>query len=327
MVLSRARALLRVAEVYGFLAGAFLNAFLSKGLKRLIAQERPMYAAREIAAVDAPSSASQLVQTAASGVMASAVDAAFFTADELGVSHPSPTAVLQSLPVPMPDLGHGMPSSHAMSLFYFAAYLALASAAIIFSHQHYDSRSEQPHPVILLLRRLLPDWMEASWDDGWGRSVLIGALYALVSLECYTRIRRRYHTWQQIVVGAGLGTVVGFVHHRWLMPIIREASRDVPSLQERSPAFIACFTVGMTALAAITLGQSTRATRGTLAGTSGVGGGSRASLCCFLSMSFRRAQHATGGEATPRNRVAMAARLKDALARPACRASSGICSD
>jgi membrane-associated phospholipid phosphatase len=249
-------------EVYGFLAGAFLNVFISKGLKRLIAQDRPMYAMQKQAGTAA--AAGQAVKGAASGVIASAVDAAFFAADELGVSHPSPRHVLGALPVPQPDLGHGMPSSHAMSLFYFATYLALASKAIVFSPAHYSSSSASssssgalqaaPHPVILLLRRILPDWMEESWDDGVGRYVCIGVVYALVSVECYTRIRRRYHTWQQIVVGACLGSLYGFVHHRFVMPVVREQSKDVPPLAERSNTFMVCVTVGMTALAAIVLG-------------------------------------------------------------------------
>lgn len=235
--------------------GAFCNAFLSKALKRLIRQERPLYTTNGGATATA-ADAAHLVQAAASGVVASAVDAAVFTADELGVSHPSPTPVMQALPVPMTkDLGHGMPSSHAMSLFYFAAYIALACEDIILSTAHYDTRGVSPHPVILVLRRLLPDWMETSWDAGTGRIVFIVILFSLVCVECWTRVRRRLHTWAQIVVGSVLGAVVGSVHYFRVMPMLREASRDIPPLAERSTTFVAMFTIGMTLMAALTLGQ------------------------------------------------------------------------
>lgn len=240
-----------------------MNAFLSKGLKRLIRQERPLYAIPRLIAETAThegtlQAASQVAQAATSGVLATAVDAAIFAADELGVAHPSPTPILQSLPVPMKsDMGHGMPSSHAMSLFYFATYLSIAAQSIYLRNVHYPA-SDLGHPFIQLMRRLLPDPCEESWDVGYGRTIVITTMFTLVAFECYTRIRRRFHTWQQITVGAILGSIVGFVHYHYVMPAIREASRDIPPLSDRSPTFIASFTLFMTSIAALTLERNTQ---------------------------------------------------------------------
>ena len=272
-------------EVYGCICGAFVNAFLAKLLKRAIAQDRPMFAAEKrnnnsrkrsssrVAPplVPMPSSAAdasvghraeEAVKEAASEVAAAAVDAAVFAADTLGVAHPEPTPLLASLPHPMPtekELGHGMPSSHAMSLFYFATYLSLAAYS-------YDTRPvlssagvpAPPHPFISLLQTHVPQWLQLSWTGGYARPVAVSVLYVLVSLECWTRIRRRLHSWQQICVGGLLGATVAWIHTRVGMPLVRELSKDVPPLAERSTQFkivlVTCFTI----VALLTLERTTQ---------------------------------------------------------------------
>jgi hypothetical protein len=267
-------------EVYGCVLGAFLNAFIAKLLKRVIKQQRPMFRpslaatatkSKQQASSDAladtsdgvVAAAGALVQEAASEVAASAVDTALFAADTFGVSHPPPEPLLAALPHPQlseKHLGHGMPSSHAMSLFYFATYLTLAV---------YDSRNWQPvinsagvpqppHPFVVLLQTHLPAWLLHSWTHGWARPTIVAVLYTLVSLECWTRIRRRLHSPAQIGVGALLGAVVAFLHAHVLMPVVREQSKDVPPLAERSAQFKIVLVACMTIMAALTLERNTQ---------------------------------------------------------------------
>lgn len=240
--------------MYGFLVGAFSNAFLSKGLKRLIRQDRPLHKTTQLAHDEgARTAATHLVEAATSAVVATAVDTAIFAADEIGIKHPSPTPILHALPVPMEkELGHGMPSSHAMSLCFFATYIALACQTIyLVSHPNGVSSI---HPFISLLRNLLPSCLKSSWDYGYGRYIFMTIMFVLVILECASRVRRRYHTWAQIIVGSILGSIVGYIHSTYAMPILREVSRDIPPLAERSNTFIITFSLGMTLLGALTLG-------------------------------------------------------------------------
>lgn len=278
-------------EVYGAICGAFINAFIAKLLKRIIAQKRPMFvepvtkahaamptaskrnvsvaptAAAAAAPVGSDTAASvgemaaSVVQEAASEVAASAVDAAVFAADVLGVEHPSSAPLLAALPHPQPSekhLGHGMPSSHAMSLFYFATYLTLAAystgGAVITS----AGSPVQPHPFVQLLQTYLPTWIQHSWTHGWLRPLLVGVLYTLVSLECWTRIRRRLHSWQQIAVGAFLGSAVAAVHFIRVMPLVRELSKDVPPLAERSAEFKLVLVAFFAVIGALTLERNTQ---------------------------------------------------------------------
>jgi len=276
-------------EVYGCVAGAFLNAFLAKLLKRLIGQQRPMFRAPPQPPAIPPDAegvvavAGALVQEAVSEVAASAVDTALFAADTLGVEHPAPEPILAALPHPQlseQHLGKGMPSSHAMSLFYFATYLTLAI---------YDSRDWQPvlssegvpqppHPFVQLLQAHLPQWFLQSWAHGWARPAVVALLYTLVSLECWTRIRRRLHSPAQICVGALLGACVATVHTRFWMPLLREASKDVPPLAERTTEFKVALVAFMAVLAALTLERNTqrvakRIVKGVLRAVTGKSGG------------------------------------------------------
>lgn len=271
-------------EVYGAICGAFMNAFIAKLLKRIIAQKRPMFvepvtkaaagkrnvsvapaAAAAPAGSDAAASVTELaasvVQEAASEVAASAVDAAVFAADVLGVEHPSSAPLLAALPHPQPSekhLGHGMPSSHAMSLFYFATYLTLAAYSTGGTVITSAGSPVQPHPFVQLLRTYLPTWLQHSWTHGWTRPLLVALLYTLVSFECWTRIRRRLHSWQQIAVGAFLGSAVATVHWHRVMPLVRELSKDVPPLAERSTEFKLVLVAFFAIVGALTLERNTQ---------------------------------------------------------------------
>jgi dolichyldiphosphatase len=94
-------------------------------------------------------------------------------------------ALAQPRPPRSADAGltdYGMPSSHAQSLFFFAAFL---------------SRFVGSAPPELSWARGLEAWLGA-------------ALWAVVVVYSLSRVARGYHTLAQVAVGGGIGAATGF---------------------------------------------------------------------------------------------------------------------
>jgi len=245
-------------EVYGFIFGAFINAFIGKLLKRILKHDRPLYVAAAGAAKEVVDGAASAAAEAGSEMVASAVDAAVLTASQFGVAKPNTRAILSSLPHPQrtdKELGHGMPSSHAMSLAFFASYLSLTAMQLVLT----PPSSSTSHPMLDSLRSMLPSSFHREWDKdlSW-RVSLVAVLYGLVLLECANRVRRRLHSSAQILVGLLLGSLNGFIHHRYGMAWIREQFKHTSTLAERSVQFKIALTIALTLVSALTLERHTQ---------------------------------------------------------------------
>jgi membrane-associated phospholipid phosphatase len=135
-------------------------------------------------------------------------------------------------------LGPGMPSSHAMSLFYFAVYLSLQQRFGGWLSSGSSSSSSSPNHsnsiIIIIVVRVM--------------------LLTAATLATYSRVRRRLHTAAQCVVGAALGSCSAAAMHWCAMPRIRRwhANREPPLWQSLSITLFSC------AVAAIVLERSLR---------------------------------------------------------------------
>jgi membrane-associated phospholipid phosphatase len=87
--------------------------------------------------------------------------------------------------------GYGMPSNHAQSLAFFAAYTAL-----------------------FCVRRAHFEWRITRW-------ALIGAAVALAAAVCWSRVALHLHSAEQVVVGALVGAAAGAAWHGLLQRAVR----------------------------------------------------------------------------------------------------------
>lgn len=157
------------------------------------------------------------------------------------------------------ELGHGMPSSHAQSLFYFATYLALASKFITFQTIQHTLTHEQtqtqtsPSTISNIIAPYLTSSMIDSWQLGYARIYLILALYSYAIGASVTRIIRGLHTTPQIVVGAVIGAIFAYFYECYAMPWIRLQTADVLPIRERSWQFQLGVSFLLTSISALTL--------------------------------------------------------------------------
>lgn len=138
-----------------------------------------------------------------------------------------------------------------MSLAYFAMYITLAAHELSFS----SHPSSSTHPFVALLQSLLSPSLQSSWNAGSLRFGFVSVLYALVLAECISRVRSRFHSWNQIIVGFLIGSADGALFYSVCMPAIREACREIKPIGERSREFGLAVAIGMTVCGALILGQ------------------------------------------------------------------------
>jgi len=144
------------------------------------------------------------------------------------------------------DIGHGMPSSHAQSMFYFATYLSLAvllppAPVIPFTAADSairldlapgcpkDKQSlEQDLENVTTFWQMLPllakyeiDWTETVFASTYAKYCFVAFLLLWATLASAVRVRSKLHSVAQIVVGACVGSSFCALYVIFVMPYMR----------------------------------------------------------------------------------------------------------
>jgi len=105
----------------------------------------------------------------------------------------------------------GMPSSHAMTLYFFASFLSITSQQVmgggLMGSTAAPAGATGGAIAGATVMTVFPMLMSASW---WR---VAASLFIYVTLCCVYRVQCGLHTGPQVAVGAGLGTVSGAVWH------------------------------------------------------------------------------------------------------------------
>lgn len=223
-------------QVYGLIGGACCNVVCSKVLKRLIGQHRPiqhsLFTDKDKLNLDESNDNKNVIKKNKNN-----------SASSSSSSH---------------ELGHGMPSSHAMSLSFISTFVCLGMKHIRFTDTHLNTTSINLTPFEAILHRITPLFIQSYWNSGFLPRSILGLLFAFIIWECNYRIRIKYHTFAQIVVGLVIGGMNGLLFHEYAMPFIRSYTSDWRSMQEKSTLEIVFAAVSIGGIGAVLLDRNSQ---------------------------------------------------------------------